>query len=87
MCCRCDNETEKVSYDKIKVNSVLRCTNNECRIVIDRDVNGCKNIFKIFKCALEGKPRPEAYCRPKKILPKEKTRKTVKVGITKELVV
>ena len=86
MCCRCDNETEKVSYDKIKVNSVLRCTNNECRIVIDRDVNGCKNIFKIFKCALEGKPRPEAYCRPK-IRPKEKPRKTVKVGITKELIV
>ena len=87
MCCRCDSETEKVSYGKIKVNSVLRCKNNECGIVIDRDVNGCKNIFKIFKCALEGKPRPEAYCRPKKILPKEKTRKTVKVGITKELVV
>ena len=57
MCCRCDNETEKVSYGKVKVNSVLRCKNNECGIVIDRDVNGCKNIFKIFKCALDGKPK------------------------------
>lgn len=86
MCCRCDRETEKVSYGKIKVNSVLRCKNNECGIVIDRDVNGCKNIFKIFKCALDGKPRPKAYCRPK-IQPKEMPRETVKVGITKELVV
>ena len=33
----------------------------------------CKNIFKIFKCALEGKPRPKAYCRVK-IQPKEKSR-------------
>ena len=48
---------------------------------------GVRLSLKIFKCALEGKPKPEAYCRPKKILPKEKTRKTVKVGITKELVV
>ena len=84
MCCRCDSETEKVSYGEVKVNSVLRCKNNECGIVIDRDVNGCKNIFKIFKCALEGKPRPKAYCR-EKIQPKEKSRETVKVGITNEL--
>ena len=55
LCCRCDSETEKVSYGKVKVNSVLRCKNNECGIVIDRDVNGCKNIFKIFICALDGK--------------------------------
>ena len=81
LCCRCDNETEKVSYNNVKVNSVLRCKNNECGIVIDRDINGCKNILKIFKCALERKDRPKAYCR-QKIQPKEKTRETVKVGIT-----
>ena len=86
LCCRCDSETEKVSYGKVKVNSVLRCKNNECGIVIDRDVNGCKNIFKIFICALDGKKRPEAYCRPK-IQPKEKPRETVKVGITEKMVV
>ena len=86
LCCRCDSETEKVSYGKVKVNSVLRCKNNECGIVIDRDVNGCKNIFKIFICALDGKVRPEAYCRPK-IQPKEKPRETVKVGITEKMVV
>jgi len=60
--------------NNVKINSVLRCRNNECGIVIVRDINGCKNIFKIFKCALEGKDRP-------KILPKKKTRPTVKVGI------
>ena len=80
LCCKCESETEKVSYNNVKINSVLRCRNNECGMVIDRDINGCKNIFKIFKYALEGKERPKAYCRPK-ILPKKKTRKTVKVGI------
>ena len=80
LCCKCESETEKVSYNNVKTNSVLRCGNNECGIVIDRDINGCKNIFRIFKCALEGKERPKAYCRAK-ILPKKKTRPTVKVGI------
>ena len=80
LCCKCESETEKVSYNNVKTNSVLRCRNNECGIVIDRDINGCKNIFRIFKCALEGKERPKAYCRAK-ILPKKKTRPTVKVGI------
>ena len=48
LCCKCESETEKVSYNNVKINSVLRCRNNECGIVIDRDINGCKNIFKIF---------------------------------------
>ena len=81
MCCRCDSETEKVSYSNVKVNSVLRCKNNECGIIIDRDVNGCKNIFKIFKCALDGKPRPKAFCRSTNTTYRE-DRETVKVGIT-----
>ena len=82
MCCRCDSETEKVSYSNVKVNSVLRCKNNECGIAIDRDVNGCKNIFKIFKCALDGKPRPKAFCRSTTNTTYRDDRETVKVGIT-----
>ena len=70
-----------ISRWKQYVNSVLRCTNNECGIVIDRDINGCKNIYNIFLCALGNKPRPEAFCRPK-IHPKKETKETVKVGIT-----
>jgi hypothetical protein len=63
LCCKCHTKTEKISYNNIKINSVLRCTNNECRIVIDRDINGCKNIYNIFKRALEKKSRPKAFCR------------------------
>ena len=81
LCCRCHMKTEKMSYNNIKVNSVLRCTNNECGIVIDRDINGCKNIYNIFLCALGNKPRPEAFCRTK-IHPEKETKETVKVGIT-----
>ena len=71
-CTRCGLLTDVGSSE------VYRCSS--CNLVIDRDINGCKNIFKIFKYALAGKERPKAYCRPK-ILPKKKTRKTVKVGI------
>ena len=52
-----------MSYNNIKINSVLRCKNNECGTVIDRDINGCKNIYNIFKNALEGKERPKAFLR------------------------
>ena len=68
ICCKCHNETEKMSYNNIKVNSVLRCKNNECGTVIDRDINGCKNIFNLFITALEGKERPKVFCRDEKIL-------------------
>ena len=63
LCYKCHHKTEKMSYNNIKVNSVLRCTNNECRIVIDRDINGCKNIFKLFKRSLEGEERPDCFKR------------------------
>ena len=63
LCCKCHNETEKMSYNNIKINSVLRCKNNECGTVIDRDINGCKNIYNILKNALEGKERPKAFLR------------------------
>ena len=66
-CCRCFNVTENVSYKygekNVKVNSVLRCKNNECGIVIDRDVNACKNIFNIFMSALNGQERPKEFSR------------------------
>jgi hypothetical protein len=63
LCCRCYSDTKKISYNNVTVNSVLRCTNNECGIVIDRDVNGSKNIFNLLMHGLERKPRPEAFCR------------------------
>ena len=82
LCCRCHSEMEKMSYNNIKINSVLRCKNNECRIVIDRDINGCKNIFNIFTKCLKGEEKPNEFCRGEILSNEKKIRATVKVGIT-----
>lgn len=81
LCCKCHNETEKVSYNGVKVNSVLRCCNNECGMIIDRDINGCKNILKMLKVSLKLIDKPEAFERTNKSLPSlaQKALKSVKV--------
>lgn len=63
LCCSCHHETKKVKFGSCQVNSVLRCSNNECGITIDRDINGAKNIFMVFSKMLTGEKRPEAFCR------------------------
>jgi hypothetical protein len=63
LCCKCHNETEKVSYNSVKVNSVLRCLNNECGMIIDRDINGCKNILKMLMVSLNQIDKPEEFTR------------------------
>ena len=78
----CHYEMEKMSYNNIKINSVLRYKNNECRIVIDRDINGCKNIFNIFTKCLKGEEKPKEFCKGEILSNKKKIRATVKVGIT-----
>jgi transposase len=69
LCCKCHNETEKVSYNGVKVNSVLRCCNNECGMIIDRDINGCKNILKMLMISLNKMDKPEAFKKTNKSLP------------------
>jgi hypothetical protein len=79
LCCKCHNETEKMSYNNgVKVNSVLRCLNNECRIIIDRDVNGCKNILRMLMVSLKIIEKPEAFKRTNKSLPNLETNTKVK---------
>ena len=63
LCCCCSHCTEKVCFEGKEVNSVLRCTNNECGITIDRDINGAKNIYMLFNKMLNGFERPSAFCR------------------------
>jgi hypothetical protein len=63
LCCCCHSTCKKVLFDGKEVNSVLRCTNNECGITIDRDINGSKNIFMLFNKMLSGQARPPAFCR------------------------
>ena len=69
LCCKCHNETEKVYYNGVKINSVLRCLNNECVMIIDRDTNGCKNILKMLIVSLNQMDKPEAFKRTNKSLP------------------
>jgi hypothetical protein len=69
LCCKCYTETQRVSYNGIKVNSVLRCLNNECRMVIDRDINGCKNILKMLMVSLNQIELPTQFNRTNKSLP------------------
>ena len=63
LCCCCHCETTKVKFDGKQVNSVLRCSNNECGITIDRDINGSKNIYMVFNKMLKGETLPKAFCR------------------------
>lgn len=63
LCSCCHHTTSKVKFDGKEVNSVLRCSNNECGITIDRDINGAKNIFMLFSRMLKGEKKPSAFCR------------------------
>lgn len=78
LCCKCYNETEKMSYNGVKINSVLRCCNNECGMIIDRDINGCKNILKMLMVSLKMIEKPEAFERTNKSLPNLETNVKVK---------
>ena len=76
-CCRkcysdCENEitTDKIlSYTKNnnpiyrKVHKILCCTNENCRIIWNRDINGSGNIEFKSKCILLNKDIPEQFKR------------------------
>jgi hypothetical protein len=63
LCCCCHHETRKVKFNNQEINSVLRCSNNECGITIDRDINGAKNIYMVFSKMLKKEKLPEVFCR------------------------
>jgi transposase len=37
--------------------------NNECGMIVDRDINGANNIGSLFYNMIQGKERPEAFRR------------------------
>ena len=67
LCCCCYSETAKVKFNKKEINSVLRCSNNECGITIDRDINGASNIYMLVTKMVQKERRPEPFCRPGRI--------------------
>ncbi|KAG2206160.1 hypothetical protein INT47_003809 [Mucor saturninus] len=68
VCNVCKNRAlENVSTAKSKrrVHSVLKCNNNSCNIVWNRDINAAKNIFDIIMFAAHNNNRrPPAFERP-----------------------
>lgn len=74
ICNKTGHEMEKWKYNingKLKeCHKVLTSTKDtnpkgetECRIFVDRDINGAKNILKITKSWLKNKTRPKEFCR------------------------
>jgi transposase len=65
LCCHCHCEMAKVKVHGKEINSVLRCSNNECGITIDHDINGARNIYMLLEKMIQKERRPEAFCRSK----------------------
>ena len=67
LCCYCHCEMAKVKFNgnEININSVLHCSNNECGITIDHDINGAGNIFMLLEKKIQKERQPEAFCRLK----------------------
>jgi hypothetical protein len=49
LCCHFHCEMTQVKYHGKEINSVLHCSNNECGITIDCDINGARNIYMFLE--------------------------------------
>ena len=46
---------------------LIRCNNEKCNLIHNRDTNASLNMLKIAKSVMDGKGRPEAYKKDVKI--------------------
>ena len=46
---------------------LIRCNNEKCNLIHNRDTNASLNMFKIVQNIMDGKGRPKAYKRDEKI--------------------
>jgi transposase len=65
LCCHCHWEMKKVKFNGKEINSVLHCSNNECGITTDHDINSARNIFMLLENMIQKERGPEAFCRSK----------------------
>jgi len=74
LCNRCEHETENFLMRKPRnkkakkqeerlVWGLVRCKNDKCKLIHNRDVNACKNMQKIVKSVFAINGRPKNYCR------------------------
>ena len=75
-CCgECENFLKRESHNPkhknketgkrkiIEVWGLVRCTNEKCKLIHNRDKNSALNMYKITKSILNGLGRPKEYCR------------------------
>lgn len=48
---------------RVECHETIRCTNSECGVCWQRDVNGSRNIYSILMATVNRLPRPPALCR------------------------
>jgi transposase len=65
LCCHFHCKMAKVKFNGKEINSVLCCSNNECGITIDHDINSARNIFMLLEKMIQKERRPEAFRRSK----------------------
>lgn len=70
LCNNCENETKNYlrRYSKklskyILVWGLVCCTNSNCELIFNRDVNACKNMLKIVRSIIKTGKRPVSYRR------------------------
>jgi hypothetical protein len=47
-------------YNGMEINTVLHCSNIDCDLAIDHDVNGARNIYMLLRKMTHKKRQPEA---------------------------
>ena len=62
-CSSCGHVTENVHYGGVRCHQVVRCGNNECAVVWQRDCNAARNMHQVLLTMLHGQPRPVALQR------------------------
>ena len=62
-CSSCGHVTENVHYGGVRCHQVVRCGNNECEVVWQRDCNAARNMHQVLLTMLHGQPRPVALQR------------------------
>jgi hypothetical protein len=66
LCNKCECENERFMYvEGHLLWGLLRCTNEECKTIHNRDHNSTRNMIKIAKNIFNGKGRPQKYVRQK----------------------